>query len=61
MSIEVTSLPESGQALLRRAKLGFVFQAFHVLPHLSVAHNVALPLLLLGRGAHICEACLCTN
>jgi putative ABC transport system ATP-binding protein len=26
-----------------------VFQAFHVLPHLSVAHNVALPLLLLGR------------
>src|SRR5204862_740618 len=26
--------------------LGFVFQAFHVLPHLSVAHNVGLPLLL---------------
>ena len=34
---------------LRRARLGFVFQAFHVLPQLSVAHNVALPLLLLGR------------
>jgi putative ABC transport system ATP-binding protein len=36
-------------ARLRRQRLGFVFQAFHVLPHLSVAENVALPLLLLGR------------
>jgi putative ABC transport system ATP-binding protein len=35
-------------ALLRRQKVGFVFQAFHVLPHLDVAQNVALPLLLLG-------------
>jgi putative ABC transport system ATP-binding protein len=33
----------------RRASLGFVFQAFHVLPHLTVARNVALPLLLQGR------------
>jgi putative ABC transport system ATP-binding protein len=46
---EVLALPEPQQALLRRAKLGFVFQAFHVLPHLTVADNVALPLLLLGR------------
>ena len=46
---EVTALSETEQALLRREHLGFVFQAFHVLPHLSVAHNVALPLLLLGR------------
>jgi putative ABC transport system ATP-binding protein len=46
---EVTRLSESEQALLRREHLGFVFQAFHVLPHLSVAHNVALPLSLLGR------------
>ena len=46
---DVTALPERALALLRRAKLGFVFQAFHVLPHLSVADNVALPLLLLGR------------
>ena len=43
---EVTTLPEAAQALLRRERLGFVFQAFHVLPHLSVFHNVALPLLL---------------
>ena len=46
---DVTALGEAQQALLRRQHLGFVFQAFHVLPHLSVAHNVALPLLLLKR------------
>ena len=46
---EVTSLDDTQQALFRREHLGFVFQAFHVLPHLSVAHNVALPLLLLHR------------
>ncbi|MES1265768.1 MAG: ABC transporter ATP-binding protein [Variovorax sp.] len=44
------ALPEPQQALVRRRDLGFVFQAFHVLPHLSVAQNVALPLLLLGRA-----------
>lgn len=43
------TLAEPQQALRRRRELGFVFQAFHVLPHLSVAHNVALPLLLLQR------------
>jgi len=46
---DVTAMTEAQQALLRREHLGFVFQAFHVLPHLSVAHNVALPLLLLKR------------
>ena len=46
---EVRRLPEPERARLRREKLGFVFQAFHLLPHLSVAENVALPLLLLGR------------
>jgi putative ABC transport system ATP-binding protein len=35
---------------LRREQLGFVFQAFHVLPHLTVAENVSLPLRLLGRA-----------
>ena len=34
---------------LRRDKLGFVFQAFHILPHLSIRQNVALPLWLQGR------------
>ena len=47
---DITALNESQQALFRRAHLGFVFQAFHVLPHLSVAHNVGLPLLLQGRS-----------
>ncbi len=46
---DVTTLPEPQQALFRRAHLGFVFQAFHVLPHLSVANNVGLPLLLQSR------------
>ncbi len=45
----MSALREPEQALLRRRLLGFVFQAFHVLPHLSVARNVALPLMLLGR------------
>jgi putative ABC transport system ATP-binding protein len=43
---EITTLDETQKALFRRHRLGFVFQAFHVLPHLTVAHNVGLPLLL---------------
>jgi len=46
---EITALDDTRQALFRRAHLGFVFQAFHVLPHLSVAQNVGLPLLLQHR------------
>ena len=46
---DIATLGESAQARFRRRHLGFVFQAFHVLPHLSIAQNVALPLLLLGR------------
>ena len=46
---DLATLDEAGRARLRREKLGFVFQAFHVLPHLTVAENVALPLLLQGR------------
>jgi len=52
---------DAALALWRRAHLGFVFQAFHVLPHLTVAQNVALPLMLLGRPdtarvAHLLDA-----
>jgi putative ABC transport system ATP-binding protein len=46
---EVLGLAEPEAARLRREVLGFVFQAFHVLPHLDVADNVGLPLQLLGR------------
>ena len=35
---------------LRRTRMGFIFQAFHVLPHLTLAQNVALPLLLNGQS-----------
>jgi putative ABC transport system ATP-binding protein len=46
----VRPLDSDARARLRREHLGFVFQAFHVLPHLTVADNVALPLLLLHRA-----------
>jgi putative ABC transport system ATP-binding protein len=42
---------EEALAQVRRRHVGFVFQAFHVLPHLDVAQNVALPLMLLGEPA----------
>lgn len=44
----VTTLDDTGRTLLRRDRIGFVFQAFHLLPHLTVAQNVALPLSLAG-------------
>lgn len=46
---DIAALPEPAQAHLRRRALGFVFQAFHLLPHLNVAENVGLPLTLLGQ------------
>ena len=45
---DLSALNDEQRALLRRRHVGFVFQAFHVLPHLDVAQNVGLPLLLLG-------------
>jgi putative ABC transport system ATP-binding protein len=50
---EITGLDDDALTLLRRDHFGFVFQAFHVLPQLSVEQNVALPLLL--RGIHSTE------
>jgi tRNA dimethylallyltransferase len=44
--IDIQALDEAAQAVFRRDHLGFVFQAFHVLPHLTVGANVGLPLLL---------------
>src|SRR5688572_25012724 len=43
---DITGMDDDALTLFRREKLGFVFQAFHVLPQLTVAQNVALPLLL---------------
>lgn len=46
--IDLSALSDDAATLLRRRAIGFVFQAFHVLPYLSVEQNVALPLDLLG-------------
>ena len=51
---DLATLDEDARTRLRRARMGFVFQAFHVLPYLTVAENVALPLALLAldRAEH---------
>lgn len=46
----IDQLDDDGFAAVRRQQLGFVFQAFHLLPHLSLVDNVALPLWLLNRN-----------
>jgi putative ABC transport system ATP-binding protein len=46
--VDLSTLNDDAVTLLRRRCVGFVFQAFHVLPYLSVEQNVALPLDLLG-------------
>lgn len=48
---ELTALDDAARTRLRRARMGFVFQAFHLLPHLSVERNIALPLSLNGMPA----------
>jgi putative ABC transport system ATP-binding protein len=45
----LSALDEAGRTRLRRDRLGFVFQAFHILPHLTLAQNTALPLVLAGQ------------
>ncbi len=52
---DYAGLDEDALTRLRRDKLGFVFQAFHVLPHLTVRQNVALPLWLQGLRGHAAE------
>ena len=47
---DLALLDDAGRTLLRRSRIGFVFQAFHLLPHLTVAQNVALPLSLIGMN-----------
>lgn len=44
--VDLTTLDDNGRTRLRRTRMGFVFQAFHLLPHLTVAQNVVLPLAL---------------
>ena len=47
---DLCALGDDALTLIRRKHMGFVFQAFHILPYLSVAQNVALPLALNGIG-----------
>jgi len=53
--ISMTSLNDDTATRLRRKKFGFVFQAFHILPHLTLSQNIALPLLLNGVSWKLTE------
>lgn len=54
---DLAGLSDDARTLLRRDHIGFVFQAFHILPHLTLAQNIALPLALATAPA---EAALTT-
>jgi putative ABC transport system ATP-binding protein len=58
---DVTTLSADEQARVRREKIGFVFQSFHLVPRLTAAENIALPLMLAGispveRGRRVATA-----
>ena len=54
---DLGSLSEDARTALRRTRIGFVFQSFHILPYLTVGQNVALPLALLGRRGDFAAGC----
>ena len=60
---DLQSLSDRQRSLLRRDRIGFVFQAFNLLPNLKAAENVALPLLLGGasRSSAIARANECLD
>jgi putative ABC transport system ATP-binding protein len=49
---DLALLSDDARTRLRRSRMGFVFQAFHILPYLTVFQNVALPLRLLDTARH---------
>jgi putative ABC transport system ATP-binding protein len=49
--MDVTTLDDEQQARVRREKIGFVFQFFHLVPRLSAAMNIELPMILAGVPA----------
>ncbi len=58
--IDMAKLDDDAATRLRREKFGFIFQAFHILPHLTLLQNIALPLLLndspLNRAQQMLDA-----
>jgi putative ABC transport system ATP-binding protein len=56
--VPMSSLDDDAATRLRRTRMGFIFQAFHVLPHLTLLQNVALPLLLNGASTQRAEEML---
>ena len=54
--IALGTLDEASRTRLRRERIGFVFQAFHILPYLTLLQNVALPLALVSPDAVAAEA-----
>jgi len=46
--IDTVTLPEENRAAVRRTHVGFVFQSFHLIPRLTAAENIALPMMLAG-------------
>ena len=48
--VATAQLPEEQRALLRRSSIGFVFQAFHLIPRLTAFENVELPLMLASKS-----------
>ncbi|SER43430.1 putative ABC transport system ATP-binding protein [Nitrosomonas sp. Nm51] len=56
--VVISKLNDDDATLLRRKTLGFIFQAFHILPHLTLKQNIALPLLLNNMPAHRIELML---
>ena len=54
----MAALDDDAATRLRRTRMGFIFQAFHVLPHLTLQQNVALPLLLNRESVAHAEAML---
>jgi putative ABC transport system ATP-binding protein len=58
--VDISALDDDAATLLRREKCGFIFQAFHLLPHLTLLQNIALPLVLnhlpLGRAQQLLVA-----
>ena len=58
---DVTTLSPDEQAAVRRTRIGFVFQSFHLVPRLTAAENIALPLMLAGippaeRNSRVAQA-----